>query len=52
MDTKEGEINIVLNGVLIEARQCDNYINATQMCKAGGKRFNNWYQLDSTKDLI
>ena len=27
-------------------------INATAMCKAGGKRFNNWYRLDTTKELI
>lgn len=42
---------IVLNGITIESRK-DGMINATQMCKAGGKRFNNWYRLDTTKELI
>ena len=27
-------------------------VNATQICKAGGKKFNDWYRLDSTKELI
>jgi hypothetical protein len=27
-------------------------INATQMCKAGGKKFSNWYKSNSTKELI
>jgi hypothetical protein len=41
-----------LNNVLIVSRSEDNYINATQLCQAGGKRFNNWYQLETTKQLI
>lgn len=42
---------IVLNGITIQSRD-DGMINATQMCKAGGKEFKNWYRLDSTKELI
>ncbi len=28
------------------------YINAAQLCKAGGKLFGYWYRLDATKQLI
>ncbi len=41
-----------LNGVVIESRSSDKFINATQMCKAGKKQFRDWYRLDSTKELI
>jgi hypothetical protein len=33
-------------------RQEDGFINATAICKAGGKRFNNWYRLETTKKII
>ena len=45
-----GEIN--LNGVTVLARDSDGFINATSLCKAGGKLFANWFRLDSTKELI
>ena len=41
-----------LNGFMISAREKDGFINATQMCKAGGKKFNHWKCLESTKELI
>ena len=41
-----------VNNIVIESRQDDNYINATQMCKAYNKKFNDWFLLDSTKELI
>ncbi len=41
-----------LNGVMIESRSSDKFINATQMCKAGGKKFNDWYKINTTKELI
>ena len=41
-----------LNNVIIVSRLEDNYINATQLCQAGGKKFNHWYSLDTTKELI
>lgn len=28
------------------------YINATQLCKAGGKLFSHWHTLETTKKLI
>jgi hypothetical protein len=42
---------IKINDIVIESRE-DGMINATQLCKAGNKKFNDWYRLDSTKELI
>jgi len=42
---------ITLNGITILARE-DGFINATAMCKAGGKQFKHWNCLESTKELI
>ena len=42
---------ITLNGFTILARK-DGFVNATALCKAGNKKFNDWYRLDSTKELI
>jgi hypothetical protein len=33
-------------------RKEDGYINATQICKAGGKEFKHWNSLESTKKII
>jgi hypothetical protein len=44
--------SLTLNNIVITSRSDDNFINATQLCQAGGKRFHNWYQLDTTKQLI
>jgi hypothetical protein len=46
MNNIGGEIN--LNGITVLSRE-DGYINATALCKAGGKQFNDWYRLDKTK---
>lgn len=40
-----------LAGVIVTTRD-DGFINATQLCKAGKKKFNDWYRLESTKELI
>ena len=45
-------LNLILNKEIIQYRESDNYINATQLCKAGGKNFGQWYRLESTKELI
>jgi len=42
---------LIINGIIIESRE-DGMVNATALCKAGNKRFSNWYQLDSTKELL
>ena len=44
--------SLILNNIVITSRSIDNYINATQLCQAGGKKFNHWYSLDNTKQLI
>jgi hypothetical protein len=44
--------NISLNNVVISSRPIDHYVNATQLCKAGGKKFNDWFRLDTTKELM
>ena len=43
--------NLELNGVLVLSRKEDGYVNATALCKAGNKRFSNWYQNEQTKAL-
>jgi hypothetical protein len=43
---------LTLNDVVIVSRTEDNYINATHLCQAGGKQFNDWYRLNTTKELI
>jgi hypothetical protein len=44
--------NITLNNVVITSRPLDHYVNATQLCQAGGKKFSHWFSLDTTKELI
>jgi hypothetical protein len=33
-------------------RKEDGYINATQLCKVGGKEFKKWHRNDKTKELV
>jgi hypothetical protein len=44
--------SLMFNNVVIVSRSEDNYVNATQLCQAGNKKFNHWYSLESTKQLI
>jgi hypothetical protein len=44
--------DLVMNGLTIQARGSDCYINATMLCKAGNKNFFDWYRLSSTKSLL
>lgn len=37
---------------MVEIREIDGFVNATQLCKISGTKFNDWYQTDSTKNLI
>jgi len=46
------EKRLVLKDIVIESRASDNFVNATQLCKAGGKEFKHWISLESTKELI
>lgn len=56
-DVKDDENDIVcseitINGIVIISRPIDHYIDATQLCKAGEKKFEDWLCLDSTKEFI
>jgi hypothetical protein len=44
--------HLTLNNVTIISRHPDHYVNATQLCQAGSKKFNDWFGLESTKELI
>lgn len=44
--------NTTWNGIQVYARLSDGYINASQLCKAGGKRFPDWYRTEHAKILI
>ena len=44
--------SLTLNNIVITSRSDDSFINATQLCQASGKQFHNWYQLDTTKNLL
>lgn len=44
--------DLIIDQFVIQAREKDGFINATQLCKAGGKRFFNWFQLEQTSVLI
>ncbi len=43
---------LILNNVNIIARSSDGYINATQMCKAGGKLFGHYKENNQTKAYL
>ncbi len=41
-----------LEGIIIECRNSDGYVNATALCLAGGRRFKRYMELKSTKELL
>jgi len=43
---------IELNGTIVNARPTDGYVNATELCKAGGKQFRDWHRSKTTKELV
>jgi hypothetical protein len=43
---------LTLDGIKIEYRVSDGYVNATQMCRLGSKNFGDWHRLKSTVELI
>jgi hypothetical protein len=43
--------SLTYNGVVIISRS-DGYVDAAQLCKAGGKEFEHWHSLESTKQLV
>jgi hypothetical protein len=40
-----------LDDIVMSVRE-DGFIDATQLCKTGGKRFDDWYRRKETKELI
>lgn len=52
MNNQQVKQQLELNNIKIEHRESDNFINATQLCKAGGKEFGHWLELKSTKELV
>jgi hypothetical protein len=45
-------MTLILNNDVIECRKSDGYINATQLCKTGCKKFNDWLRLENTKNYL
>lgn len=43
---------LIYNGQNIEQRVSDNFVNATEMCKANGKKINDWLRLEETKEYF
>ena len=52
LQLKPKQQTLKLNDVVVISRSEDNYINATQLCQAGGKQFNDWFRLNTTKLLL
>jgi hypothetical protein len=50
-NNKDQYNSITINNIII-TKNDKNYINATQMCMAGDKLFDNWINLDNSKELI
>jgi hypothetical protein len=44
--------SLTFNNIVIVSRSEDNYVNATQICQVGNKKFADWIRLESTKQLI
>lgn len=43
---------LTIRDITITCRDSDGYINATQLCRAGGKGFKSWYRLNEAKDVL
>jgi hypothetical protein len=53
LETKlEDKDKITMCGITVVSRKEDNYINATQLCQAGSKKFNDWYRLQKTEEFL
>lgn len=44
--------SLILNGIQVNSRHPDHYVNATQLCEAGGHRFTEWSRSDTSKEVI
>lgn len=48
----EGLDRRIWQGTAIERRQADGFVNATAMCKVGGKRLNDYLRVERTQEYI
>ena len=44
--------SLKLQGINIIARKEDGYINASQLCQAGKKKYNDWFRNKNTKAYL
>jgi hypothetical protein len=53
LDAETGDlIPHTLEGIIVGQRRSDGYINATAMCKAAGKKFNDYSRLSTTQAFM
>lgn len=45
-------VDLVIDQFQNRARSSDGYINATRMCAMGGKQFEDWIQLENTREFM
>lgn len=50
--TKNQRISRNVNGITVEQRVTDGFINGTAMCVAHGKKINDWFGNDETIELV
>ena len=43
---------LVINDYSLVYRQADGYVDVTNLCKAGGKKYNDWYRLEKTQSFL
>lgn len=46
------QYQIILDGVAVQRREDDNYVNFTALCQAGKKLFKRWNDLDRTREFM
>jgi hypothetical protein len=51
-EKEEKTMTLILNDCIVECRNSDGYVNAVQLCEAGKKQFNDWLELETTKNII
>ena len=51
-EDQEKEDRITLGGIEIISRPEDGYINATELCKAGGKEYYGWFRNNKTEEFL
>ncbi len=47
-----GDMCLSIDGYEVICRQSDGYVNATALCKAGGKEYKHWKECKKSKDFL